>query len=570
MTARAEPGEDPRAFRTLTSHFLHALFDFGILSEAAADSFKRLLVSSIGAFVATGLFLTRVYAGRYEALRGGASPEPYRRAVLGDDLLLIGLPMLLVAFVTLLISDSLFPDERDFRILGPLPVRRTTVFAAKLAALLIFTASFIVIVHLALVPLKLLTSFSRWSPHSVVWRLITWIIAGGAASTFAVLAIAALVGTLVLVLSRSRLQSLTAIMRSAAFAVLVVSVPFVFRLPTLGAAVANGSTWLTFVPPVWFLGLERTLVGDANPWFARLATIAVAVAAVAVGSVAIAYAVLFRHFERLILRATKAPRGFRTEGARARVRLPPPFRAVYQFTAATLRRSQLHQGVLVGISACGAGLVINRLAGVNAGWLLAGGAAHAALTGAALWMPFVLMCACGVALRAALALPMEYRANWIFRLTEADATRLDQLCGVERLVAIYVVGVPVAISSPLLWLALGSNAAIAVPVVVLIGFVFVHAVLLHWRRIPFTCSYLPGKRFLAHTLVLATIAYSLFTIIAVALVRTAMSDARRAVIIIAALAIVAAVLRRRRRAVWTVTPLMFEDELPEYPLQLQL
>src|SRR5688572_9480550 len=79
-----------RAVWRLTEHFFSAMFDFGILSTAGADSFKHMLVAGIGGFVAFGLLLTYLYAGKYAALRR-AAPEVYRRAVLGDDLLLVGL-----------------------------------------------------------------------------------------------------------------------------------------------------------------------------------------------------------------------------------------------------------------------------------------------------------------------------------------------------------------------------------------------------------------------------------------------------------------------------------------------
>ena len=115
----------------------------------------------------SGSLLTQLYAGKYAALSGAPSPEPYRRAVLGDDLFIIGLPMLLAAFVTLLVSHSLFPDERDFRILGPLPVRKAVVFGAKLAALLLFTGLFIAVAHVSLVPLMLLTSMNPFGEHAV-------------------------------------------------------------------------------------------------------------------------------------------------------------------------------------------------------------------------------------------------------------------------------------------------------------------------------------------------------------------------------------------------------------------
>ena len=253
---------DPRrhaAGMTLTRHFFRALFDFGIFTEAGTDSFKRMLLGGIGIFYGAGFLLPRMLAGKYAMLSAASSPVPYRRALLGDDLLIIGLPMLLVAFVTLLVSHSLFPDERDFRILGPLPVRRSVVFGAKLAALLLFTGLFIAAAHVSLVPLMLLTSMNPWREHAVLSRFATLAIVSVGASAFTVLAVTAIVGVLVLALSRSRLHALTAMVKSAMFAVLVLCVPLVFHLPAIGNSLADGSAWLTLVPPAWFVGLQRVL-----------------------------------------------------------------------------------------------------------------------------------------------------------------------------------------------------------------------------------------------------------------------------------------------------------------------
>ena len=104
----------------LTAHFFDAMFDFGILTPQGADSFTHFLLGGIGSLIAVGLWQIRAYGIKYAVL-SGTTPERYRTAVIGDDLFFIGLPMLLVALVTLLVSQSLFPDERDFRILGPLP-----------------------------------------------------------------------------------------------------------------------------------------------------------------------------------------------------------------------------------------------------------------------------------------------------------------------------------------------------------------------------------------------------------------------------------------------------------------
>lgn len=568
----------------LTEHFFRAMFDFGILSTAGADSFKHMLLGAVGGFVAFGLLLTYLYTGKYAVL-WGAPPELYRRAVLGDDLLLVGLPMLLVAFVTLLVSHSLFPDERDFRILGPLPVRKAVVFGAKLTALVLFSGLFIVVAHVSLLPLLLLTSFGD---HAVLSRLTVWAITGVGASMLAVLAVTAIVGLFVLPLSRSRLHELTGIIRSAMLVLLVLCVPLVLRLPNLGASLASGSAWLWLVPPAWFVGLQQVLRGSNDPSFFHLAGVAVAAVGVAVLIVAITYTVLFRHFEHLMLRSvTTSPPWSETDRAGAathatsldsarnglsEVEGSPAFRAVHRFTILTLRRSQLHQSVLVGLSACGIGMVMNGLIEANlAGWLGAGGPPPSSLASAAMWTPFGLMFVCGLGVRAALALPMEHRANWIFRMTEDEATRREQLRAVDQVVTTYVVGVPVAAALPILWIAIGaSTAVIAAAVVALVGFVFVHAVLLDWRRIPFTCSYLPGKRFVAHSLLLGVAAYMLFTLVAVGLVRAATAATRQALVIAAVLALVAFLLRRRRLTVWSATPLMFEDEFPDQPQQLRL
>jgi len=258
-----------------------------------------------------------------------------------------------------------------------------------------------------------------------------------------------------------------------------------------------------------------------------------------------------------MIRSVRLP--WHAVAAQRRRRQPdhPAFRAVSRFVLLTIGRSQLHQGVLVGLSACGVGLAMNSLIGGN-------------LARAALWTPFVFMFACGVGVRAALALPMEYRANWIFQLTEERVTRREQFRAVDRLVTVFVAGVPAVTAAPFLWLALGARAAIAVVVVALIGLVFVHVVLFDWHRIPFTCSYLPGKRFIGHSSVFGLAACVFFTVFGWALVRGATSGTRPALIIVVVLASAAYLLRRRRLAVWGETPLMFEDEFPDQPQLLHL
>ena len=486
------------AERRLTEHFFHAMFDFSVLSSAGADAFKHWLLGAVGGLIAFGLLLTRIYGAKYAALSTVTSPEPYRRALLGDDLFIIGLPMLLVAFVTLLVGDSLFPNERDFRILGPLPVRKIVVFRAKLGALLLFAGLFIGALHVSLVPLVLLTSMNPWLQGTMLSRLVVWGVVGVTASVFAVLAVTAIVGVLALLLSRGRFRTLTGTIRSTMLAALVLCLPLVFRLPRMGGALADGSGWLRFVPPAWFVGLEQVLHGDGETWFLQLAGMAMAAIVSAAAIAAIAYAVLFRHFERLMMHSGSGPtRPAWSPANRARTVMrtllplewPSAFRAVYGFTTLTFRRSPLHQGALVGLAACGAALVMNSLIANNvAGWLTTGGSPSSSLADTTVWAPFVVMFVSGIGVRTALVLPMEYRANWIFRLTEDEGTRREQLRAVDNVVAMLVAGVPFVAALPLLWISIGWRATGGAAVVALVGAIFMHLVLLDWRRIPFTCG----------------------------------------------------------------------------------
>jgi hypothetical protein len=249
----------------------------------------------------------------------------------------------------------------------------------------------------------------------------------------------------------------------------------------------------------------------------------------------------------------------------------PAFRAVHRFAVTTLGRSGLHQTVLVGLSGCGVGIAMNGLLGAGmAGWLRTGGPVSSPLAAAIVWAPFAVMLTCGLSTRISLSLPIEHRANWIFRLAEDHNTRADQLRAVDRLVTTTVVGPAVATAIALFWIPFGAAAGIGTTVVALVGLVCTHVVLLGWNRIPFTSSYVPGKRFVVHTFALACLAWLTFTVGGSLLARTAMSAPGRAVAILGALSLLTYFFSRQRTAHWKHESLTFEDQIPDQPLELQL
>src|SRR4051812_35499775 len=167
-----------RPWYRLTVHFLLGFFDFGVLSEAGSDAFRRLLIGIVAMMLAVGLFLPRVYMGKYSRLSAASeTAEPFLRAVTGDEALAIGVPMLVVAIATVLVSHSLFPGETDFRVLLVLPISRRLVFLTKLFALAIFSGGVTVAGQLAMTPLVLLILASRWAEQRLVFKLAAYAIA---------------------------------------------------------------------------------------------------------------------------------------------------------------------------------------------------------------------------------------------------------------------------------------------------------------------------------------------------------------------------------------------------------
>jgi hypothetical protein len=559
------PGFRERPSGLLTRHFFHALFDFGIFGQEGADSFVRVLIGLFSALLALGFLLVRMYAAKYGGLFGAPTGRPYEAAVLADTTLAIALPMWIVAFVTVLVSHSLFPDETDFRVLMPLPVSRPMVFGAKLLALGLFAGLFTVTAHIAITPLVALISAGRWRLDALPLSLLAFWISSVGASSFAVLAVAAVNGLLTMCVPRAYVHGAAAITRSAMIGALVLVLPLVLALPVQSVRLAAHSPIMFLAPPTWFLGVDRLVLGHRDAYFLQLAQVAslafVAAGAIAAGS----YIALYRRFDRVMLRSFGVSRQ-RRRLIRWPVADTPALEAVRDFTSATLRRSALHQGVIVGLSACGVALALNSLLRSELlPWIqgirvvrqreifeTAGG------------MPFVLIFILGIAARATLVLPVEPKANWVFRMTEADAIRSDELRAAERVITLFAALVPTLLTFPVQWLVAGPRALVTAAMTAGFGLLWAEVLLHDWRRIPFACSYLPGKHTVAQTTIAGLGIFLTFGTIIGAMEFGALRSPRpTAGIVVATILLVAtALMRWRRRRLWSETPLMFTDELP--------
>lgn len=564
-----------RPFAQLSRHFFGGLFDLGFLSEAGTMPFTRLIIGICASFLAFGLLLLRVYAAKYAHFAELDTPEPYRQAILADHAFLIAVPMWIVAFAITLVGHAVFPDETDFRVLSPLPITRKLIFGAKALAVAAFAGVFIVSAQTALAPLVLVTTVSRWAEGAWVWRVGAYGAATLLGSAFAVLGITALQGLLVLAASRGRLSSASATIRSVMLCALVLALPLLGRLPARGPAFAAGAAWVFVAPPAWFAGLERWIAGDGRPHIAALALLGLAACAAAGAVAAGSYALLYRRFDRLMIRPAETHGGsvrLVFEPARPRRdRSRPMFAAIRAFTLITLRRSVLHQGVLVVLSAIGAGLVANSfIASDLGGWLLEGGPARYELMASAIWAPFALIYVTARAVRMSLLVPIEPRANWLFRMTERGTTRADQLGAATHALRWLGVIVPVALLLPIQGLLLGARTLPVLFVTLLFGWLYVELLMTEWGRIPFTCSFIPGKGFVPQRMLKGAAHFVAFTTTGTILAQLTMSAPLPTLMFCVLPAAATEWLRRRRLQAWTDTPLEFEDLLPSdvNPLRL--
>ncbi len=547
----------------LARHFFTSLFDFGFLSDDGAESFKRALLGVVAVAMGLGLILVRLFMIKY----GSLSPDGYDRAVVADHAFLMALPMWIVAGAVGSAGHALFPDETDYRILVPEPLSRREIFGAKLASLLIFGGLFVAGAHLALLPLLALTLIGAERAGSLVTAASAFAFSSLAASLFAAFSIIAVHGLLVILAPRSRLLAFAGAVRSALIGALVLLLPFVARLPGTASAFASNAWWLSWAPPAWFVGMERWLMGDAAraPFAMEAAIAMLAVSIVSCGS----YLLLYRRFDRLTLHTSHShslrPLGWwhSHRDGRGVVR-----RAIRRFVSITLRRSVLHQGLVVALLAAAAAYVISWL--VEADVVRAGSGTGTEVLAVLVWAPMAFVFFAVPAIRLTLSVPFDVRANWIFRMTEDEESRGEAVSAGIRTVLGLGVAIPIAVLAPLQWALLGSRVLALVPVEWLIGWLLVELRMMAWSRIPFTCSYIPGKGFVPHLFVRAVGSYVVFTSGAVSLLRMSLVWPRALPAIVLLLGAAAGFLCYRRARQARLTSLTFEDELPSDVTPLRL
>ncbi|MEO7144571.1 MAG: hypothetical protein ABI165_13815, partial [Bryobacteraceae bacterium] len=239
----------------------------------------------------------------------------------------------------------------------------------------------------------------------------------------------------------------------------------------------------------WFLGLFQMLNGSMHPALLPLARRAIAGLPIAFSGATAAFALsYFRVLRKIVEEPDIASR---SRGARWSPRFGNPLEtAIGLFSVRTLLRSRQHRLILSFYLGAAFAIGIALLKTPAAQQQLVGAAARdLALCASSI----VLMGLCILGIRIAFALPRELRANWIFRV--APIRELSDCLAASRR-ALYVLAIaPVWAASAALFLSIWPwrAAAIHLAVLGLLAMILSDLFLHHFHKIPFTCSYLPGK-----------------------------------------------------------------------------
>jgi hypothetical protein len=546
----------------LRRHFFRRFFDSDLV--ASPGQFRVVAIGLFAILVSLSIVMTQAYYHKYWALLALDSPEPYRLAGLADHLFLIVGAMTLAGLITAVEWPSLFPGLRDYLVLAGLPLKTRDLFVAKFTALVAFMGIFIVGLNALpslVLPMVMAGRYYAGGPQPMVlfvcMSLGAW---------FFFFALVALQGVLLNVTSPRLFPAVSLFVQGSLVTVLVCALPLVLSIPGLLKYMDHRPGFALWLPPVWFLGLDQAMLGNREPYVAELARRALwSVGAAAAGAV-VAYLWSYRRQKVRLLETPVAARHelgwLRRWSARWSDRcLPaPPELAVFGFTAATLSRSRVHRMVLTGFVALAVALIVESFVSLVFNGEFRGFRVKTfALEEATVAAPLALSLFVLAGLRYLFRLPVELRANWVFRVNETGNREL-LLRGADRFVLCLGV-IPVALlTAPLEIRIFGVVTGTAVVVLALLASLTVEELLLFgFDRIPFTSSYLPGSRPLIETVCMYGAAVAAYVLILSGLIVTSLDEPSYFLIAFGLMLAVWARVRKQRLEHWQVGALEYEE-----------
>ncbi len=475
-------------FGILYRLFLFRIVDPELLSGHAQGDVNTLL----GQFAALLIVVSLAFCLPLGLVAGATQPLVRLIATLGFQNLLISTTMLTVGLFAVLSWDTTVPDRRDVLVLAPLPVRASTLFFAKAAASV--TALTLTIAVLNSIS-GLLWPFATM-PHGgltgAIRSFAAWWLTMFSAGAFIYCSVLCVQGLAAQVLPRRWFLRLSSFLQIGVFC-LFVSVYFLQPpFASLGEMVDPANQrLLSWLHSYWFLGALRQLNGSLLPVLEPLARRAWAGLAIVIAGTALVFLLSwFRTLRRIVEEPDITP------GVRD---IPLPRfgnawqTAIVQFSIRSLLRSRQHRLILSFYLGVAFALVILFLKSPEAKRQILAPSGAYRVNAPMLASTIVTLVFWMVGIRVLFARPLDPGANWIFRTTPI---RGGAECVTANRRSLLVLGLaPLWLGSAALLFPIWPwRAALGHLVILgLLGSILADICLYDFQRIPFTCSYLPGR-----------------------------------------------------------------------------
>lgn len=472
---------------------------------APGSGFQTNITQVLGFLLTSGFVVSYLTTPAISQMMNRTRPSELPHALRAFQLFSPVVTFTVIGFATFFEWDMLFPNRRDFLILTPFPIRARDVFAAQAVALMKFLALLILAVNLFPTVFTILMSFSARFRATGMQVVLGEIAATAGVSAFAFFAITALQGVLMNVTSPRIFRRISPYVQMCGMSLMVLSiVTFPLYSSLLKSAAQQHQPWLWLFPPVWFTGIYDLLLPGTKGLFVSLGIYALRMLAGAIAVFVLTWAIAFHRHYRRTLESEEAPARKRSSAASHFLCDLPQERAILQFTGKTLARSRKHQLFLVTYFSVGLALAVNFVTRVHSGAL-------AISEEGARAFPFLLAFFTVSGFRAVFQFPAELSCNWLFRITESGWGEVSR--GVTRkrvlvsgLLPLVLALAPIEIAIWGLW-----QWPLHTVFQFCAGALLVELMFWTFDKVPFTCSYFPGKTNLSILFVLYFYGYSMYS-----------------------------------------------------------
>ena len=542
-------------FRVLYREFLFRMVDLEIL--APQGEMSKLLGQFAALLIFVSLWLSFV-AGMMSAGRKNPVAGLLITWVAGH--FLVATTMLAVGLFAVVSWDSTFPDRRDVLILFPLPIRARTLLFAKIAA--VATALGITVLSLNVFTGMIgpSASASAIGVLPLARSFAAYWIANLAAGVFIFCGVLTMQG-LAQLLPRQKFLRISSFLQMGFFVVLLTVYFLQPPFSEVGDLLRNQRV-LYWVPSYWYFGLLQQLGGPTLPGAGLLARRASIGLAIAVVGAAMSYLLCYwRTLPQIAEQPDILP-------DRRRSRRLPRFgnsfqTAVGQFSIRTLLRSRQHRvilsfylGIAVGLAMfLSSGSALRQFALENGAWYRVNTPLMVA--------SISILCFAVLGIRVVFSMPLELRANWIFQVASHAGVGACVAASRRTLYTLALLPVSIAGAALFFWCWPPQIAAEHLALLAVLGTGIAEIALHGFHKIPFTCSYLPGK--LRFNMAIAYLALFLLSVTwGAELEMRALFEPELYAAVLVGLVAAAAIARRRTtaRAASAEAVLRF-DEAPE-------